>query len=309
MNTFFFLFTKLTPFYLIAVIGYLIAKVFKINIEKIGKIYLYILLPPVVFYGTQQVSLFSGEMVAPLLYFCIATFMAFTFLFIGKKFLKRSTAYLLAFTASVNNIGYIGIPLATALYGPKAVGPAALTIVGSQLYYNTFGYFIASRGHYSTKDALRNTIRLPSLYALFLGFLFQILYINFNSSIFYTVLNHYVTVYNFLGLMLVGIGIASITRESLDKMYLVFALGASIIIWPLIVGIIMYLDRTSLHLLSELGRKVLFLQALAPIGVNVITVASAVKLYPEKAALAVAISTISAIIYIPIMLSLFLQYI
>ncbi len=308
MTTFLFLFSKLTPIYLIAVAGYVIARIFKIKIEKVGKVLLYILLPPVVFYGVQEVPLFSADMLSPLLYFSIATCMSFTFLLIGKKVLKNNTAYLLAFTASVNNIGYIGIPLSVALFGTKSVGPAVLTIVGSQIYYNTIGYFTASRGNFSTREALIKTAKLPSLYALILGILFQIAHVNFAGSILATVLSQYVNVYNTLGLLIVGIGIASITKESMDKMYLAFSLIASIIIWPMIVFSIMYFDKTNLHLFSELGRRVLFIQALAPIGVNVITVSSAVKLHPEKAALAVAVSTISAVIYIPIMLALFLHF-
>jgi len=308
MNSFILLFIKLIPFYFIAFIGYLIARIFKINIEKIGKVYLYILLPPVVFYGVQQVSLFSAEMFAPILYFLIAAFMSLASFIIGKKLLKTDTAYLLAITASINNIGYIGIPLSVALFGTKAIGPAVLTIAGSQLYFNTIGYFIASRGNYSTREAFIKTIKLPSLYALILGVIVQLIHIDLSKSFLDTVLNQYVNIYNILGLLLVGVGVASIKKESMDKMYLALSLIASIIIWPLIVWSIMYFDKTYFHMFSQLGRRVLFLQSLAPIGVSVITVAAAVKLYPEKAALAVAVSTISAVIYIPIMLSLFLHF-
>ncbi len=308
MTTFIFLLIKILPFCLFGALGYILAKNIKLNFEKLAKFFIYIVSPPVVFYGTQQINLHSGELFLPIIYFILSSLLTLIFFFVGKKFFKDGTEYLLGLTVGINNVGNMGVPLAIAVFGSKALGPAVLILFGGILYGNTVGYFTASKGHYGTKDALINTVKLPTLYAFILGIVIHILGVVFTKSFINVILSDLVSIYSVLGLLIAGVGMASIKKESLDKTYLIISMIATNIVWPLVVFGLLIIDITNTHLLTDLGRKVSFLQSLMPIGINVISYAAITKIHPEKAALAVAVSTISAVIYIPIMLALFLRF-
>jgi len=309
MNTFFFLFFKILPFCFFALTGFITAKAIKINFEKLAKFFIYVLSPPVFFYGALQVNLHSGELFLPVIYFITQFVLAILFLFIGKRLFKDGTEYLLALTVGINNVGNMGIPLTIAILGPKSLGPTVLILFGSIFYSSTIGFFLASKGHYNTKEAFINTLKLPTLYAFMLGILLNAFRININYPVLRFVFSNIVNFYSVAGLFIAGVGIASIKKASLDKTYLALSLIAAHIAWPLAIMGILFVDMSTTHLLTQFVRKVFFLESLMPIGINVISYAALTKIHPDKGAVAVAISTILSLIYIPIMLSLFLPYI
>jgi len=150
-----------------------VAKYQKIPIEPISRLYFFIFLTVIIFYGAWKVPLFSGDMLIPVIYFFTAFFLAGLFLFIGKFFLKDKTLNLLGLTVGTGNVGNLGVPLSIALFDIQAAAPASLSVVGFILYVNTIGFFIALKGKYNTKQALIKIIKLPALYSFALGiFLF-----------------------------------------------------------------------------------------------------------------------------------------
>lgn len=308
MTTFLFLLSRFTPFYLIALVGYIAGKKLNIGINSISKIYFYIFQPVVVFYGTQQISIYSGDILLPAIYFLIATILTIFFLYIGAYFFKDSTKYLFALTGSVSNVGNFGLPLAIALFGIKAAAPAIFAVVGAQIHTFTVGYFVASKGNYSTKQSIIGILKLPSVYAFISGILLQLIHIDVAKNFIYGIATQFVSAYFITGLLIVGLGIAATKHKLLDKKYLTLSLIAAFVVWPITMVTFIFLDKSVLHLLSEFSRKILFIHSLAPIGINIIVLGSILKLHPEKGAVAVAISTLIALIYIPIMLSLFLHY-
>lgn len=72
VNLFFEILVKLLPFYLIAAAGLFLDKKFHISQEFLAKLFFYILMPVVVFYGVLKVPLFSGDILLPLIYFMAA---------------------------------------------------------------------------------------------------------------------------------------------------------------------------------------------------------------------------------------------
>ncbi len=307
MEVFLFTLSKLLPLYLVALIGYIAAKKLKLDFETLTRLFFYVFLPIVVFYGTYNTPIASGGLLLPLVYFVLATVISLVFLAIGKLYFKNKMAYLLSMTAGSNNIGNLGIPLSVAVFGTQAIGPAVMAVLGGTLWWSTLGFFIASKGHYSTKESLKRMVRLPALYAFTLGILFQLFSIPLESFPLTPIIDDFIHGYNILGFLIVGVGMAQITREAVDKAYLSLSLLAKFVAWPLLTGAIILIDSQTLRLLTPFMYKVFFLQSLCPIALNAINVASIVKLYPEKAALAVTVSTLLAIIYIPVMISIFIK--
>src|SRR5699024_9131290 len=82
--------------------------------------------------------------------------------------------------------GNYDAPVALFAYGTGAFDYAIIIIVIHCLIQNTLGIFIASYGSErstSIKEALMNTIKMPVLYGVILGILFQVLHIKLPTTI------------------------------------------------------------------------------------------------------------------------------
>ena len=79
------------------------------------------------------------------------------------------------------------------------------------------------------------------------------------------------------------------------------------IIWPLIVSALIYFDKSFFHIFPSGSYEVMLLMSITPIAANTVIFASELKVEPEKAAMAVFSSTVIALFYIPLVVSLFLD--
>src|SRR6185369_8361240 len=306
MNTFLLLLIKLLPYYFVIFLGYGIAKRFKINLEIISRFYIFVFLSPVVFYGVLKTPLFSGGMLIPAIFFFVSTLISIIFLFIGKSLWKDATANLLSFTSGTGNVGNFGVTLSISLLGLAATAPAIMVNVGVILYIQTIGFFIASKGKYSIKQSIINLAKLAPLYAFFIGIIAQVFAVHLTNTLndFFT---KFISFYNIIGFLLVGFGLAKITKESMDKLYIMLSLFSKFIVWPMVIAIIVFFDRNFFHLLNQLTYNVMLIQSITPIALFVISYSAVLKLYPEKASFAVFVSTIFSLFYIPLIVAIFIK--
>lgn len=307
METFFLIFSKLIPVYAVILVGFIEEKILKLSRDVISALYLYVLLPIVVLYAVANVPTFSDIILLPIVVFVSATVISYCFLFIGKYFYKNTTSSLLGFMAGTGNTGSIGVPLAIGLLGKNALGPAVVIHTSFLVYIYTVGFFMASKGKYSTKESIQKLIRLPTIYAFILGVLFQLLNIHIPKGAFGGIFDQFVDAYTIIVLMLVGISIATIKRESFDWLFISLSMVAKFIAWPAIILVILFLDTHLFHVFGQMTRQILFLVSFVPVAINTVSVATVLKLHEEKAAIAVFISTMFSLIYIPIMVALFIK--
>lgn len=307
MPAFFSLLEKILPFYIVLLIGFVAGRRLRLDMETLARVYLYVFLTPVVFYGVLKVPLFSGGMIIPLLFFLVSSIISILFLFIGKIFWKDQTANLLSFTTGTGNVGNFGVPLAIAVLGSAATGPAIMANVGVIFYVQTLGFFIASKGKYSIKQSLINLAKLFPLYAFLLGILAQLIGLNAQNPHISQALDPFVSAYNIVGFILVGVGLSQISKDSFDKLYVFLSLIAKFIIWPVALLIVIALDNAFFHAFSPLIDKVMILQAITPIALSIISYSTILKLHAQKAALAVFASTIFALAYIPLVASIIIK--
>jgi len=305
MEIFFTLLGKLIPLYVVIFLGYIAGRFLNVRKESIASLLIYIIAPIIVFHGVATTKLTPGVLSLPLLFFTIACILSLLFLWIGKSFWKDTTKNILAFTAGTGNTGYFGIPVALILFDESAVGFIVIAILGLMLYENSVGFFITARGHHTVKEALIKVVRLPTLYAFFLGVLVQLAAIPFGQAL-SDVMVSFRGAYSMLGMMMIGLGLASINRFSIDYLFLGLSFLAKFILWPLIMLLVIVFDNLWLRLYTPAIHKVLVLLSIVPLAANTVAFATELKAEPEKAALAVGLSTLFALFYIPLIAVLFL---
>jgi len=100
-----------------------------------------------------------------------------------------------------------------------------------------------------------------------------------------------------LQLMIYGMFIATIVRESLHLRHITLVQATKFLLFPLIVFcLVKYIN------LPDIAVQCLILQSLMPIAVNNMNIAALYDCYPQKVALHAVISTIVALFFLPFIL-------
>ena len=80
-----------------------------------------------------------------------------------------------------------------------------------------------------------------------------------------------------------------------------------LIFWPLFILAFIYLDKTFIHFLNDGFYSIMFLFSIVPLAGNTVTVATLLNVKPDKMSLAVFISTIISLFYIPFVMFLYMN--
>jgi predicted permease len=296
---------KILPLYFSIILGILSTSILKCNKDTVAKILLFILAPLIVFNATINVKLIPSVLFMPIFFFVLSSIMAFVLLSIFKNMWSDNTSNLLAFSTATGNTGNIGIPLAILFLEPKLVDVFIFTVLASILYQNSVGYYITAKGSFSAKESLRKVLKLPVIYAFILGISFNLLDIKI-PLMFVDYSNYLKGAYAILGMMLVGMGMEKIkTDNSLDKKFITYTLAIKFILWPTLILIFIFIDKNFIHFLNDGFYMVMFLFSIVPLAGNTVTVATLLNVKPEKMSLAVFISTLVSLFYIPLMIFLY----
>lgn len=306
MTVFLTLFVKILPLYISVVLGILGSAVLKCDKDTLAKIVLFLLAPLIMLNATLSVKLDFSVVFLPLFFFLFSTFLAFLLLFLFKRIWSDNTANLLAFSTATGNTGNIGIPLAIIFLDNHLVDIFIFTILSTMLYQNSIGYFITAKGNFTAKESLKKVLKLPVLYAFILGITLNLLGFKI-PEVLHDYTNYIKGAYAILGMMLLGMGMEKIkTNNSFDAKFLFISLFVKFVLWPLLILLYIYLDRNFFHLLNDGLYMVMFLFSIVPLAANTVTIATLLHVKPEKMSLAVFVSTLVSLVYIPLVLFLYM---
>ncbi len=307
MSIFLILLVKLIPLYLIILVGYLAGKYGNVAKESVATLLIYIISPAVVFYGVATAQLSFSLVSLPFLFFAIASLFCGVFYLAASCIWKGSEKNILAYAAGSGNTGYFGLPVALALFGDSALSLVVFSTLGFILYENSVGFYTIARGQHSAKDTVKKLLGIPTLYVFVLGLLVNILHISLPAQL-TEVLISFKGAYVVLGMMMVGVGLASITRASFDRLFMGFALCVRFVAWPVFAVGLIILDSRFFHLYNPGIYKIILLMAIVPLAANTVAFAAKLNTYPEKTAVTVLISTLLAAVYIPIFVALIFPF-
>lgn len=304
MPFFLLLLGKLVPLYLIIGLGYLGGKFLNAQKETVAALLIYIIAPVVVFDGVLRADLTASILVLPLFFLTTCSLLCFAWYRVGAYLWADATRNIFAFTAGTGNTGYFGLPVALAVLGPEYLSPVVLSTLGFLLYENTVGFFVTARGHHTVQESLHKVSRLPTVYAFVLALLAHALPFPLGEN-YQTVATSFRGAYSVLGMMIIGLGLADIQKVVFDGKFLGLTFAAKFIVWPLWIFLAILLDEATFGLFSNAEQKTMILMAIVPLAANTVAFASALRAEPEKASLAVLLSTLFALFFIPAIASVF----
>lgn len=285
-------------------VGWFLGKKLSLSSKDISALLVYVIAPFVIFYAIIQSpadwTFFKYSLAA----FTIATSMAILGLVFAKLFFQDSRVNLFGFAAGTGNTGYFALPLVLAIFDQQQVAIAIFIIIGITLYEFTVGYFITANGALSYKESLLKVIKMPIIYAAALGMLCKYLGLQF-GDIFLSFLANFKGAYSVLGMMTIGITIAQFSKLEIDWLFSSLSIFWKHLIYPLftlfLFIFIIPLDNKTLQVVA--------LMVATPMAGNVVIISNNLGLHPEKAATTVMMSTVLAIVSVPISLYFVLNFI
>jgi len=294
---------RLIPLYFIVATGFFAGRKLKIDRDSVAKLVIYVISPIVVFSNVSQIDLKTEYLAVPVAFALICSLIAVGFLALARAFGKTigapgSVGNLLAFSAGDANTGYFGVPIALILFGPNSIGIYLLFNLGFILYENTVGFYILARGTATVREALRRLVKLPPLYAFAgaiianrLGLKIEGVAADFSG--------YFRGAYSVLGVMLIGLGVAEVRTLKFDWRFTLSTFVAKFAVWPAIIGAFIVLDRAHFGIYDERTHQMMLLISACPLAANTVAFATLLKTEPEKAGVAVLLSTVFALFYIP----------
>lgn len=290
---------KILPMYFTLGLGFLAGRFLNVSRENVANLVIYII-APVVFTGT----LASGQLqikhlVLPLLTFFIGVVIAGITWVLASCFWKDGTRNLLSASLSVGNTGYFGLPLAMSIFSPSAVGLYVLANFGDVVLHSTVSYYIMARGRFSARQSLQRLFRLPMLYAVPLGIAWNFAGLTLPENVL-LLIGNFKGAYATLGMMIIGLALSSMENLRFDFRLLALSNFIRFIIWPALVLILIYIDKSWLHFFGETTYAIYILISVMPVAANATVFSSSLNVHPDKAAAIVLSSTLLALVVIPL---------
>lgn len=301
MSLFFIILLKVFPIYLNVILGFFSSKLLNVQRESVASLLIYILGPIVVFSATLSVKINFAVAILPIFLFIFCSVIAFISLYLFKNSWNDATGNILSFSAGTGNTGYFGIPLAIILFEPGLADIYIFTVLASLLYESTSGFYVTAKGNFTVAQSLKKMAKLPILYAFILGILLNIAGFEVPEVISsYT--SQFKGAYGILGMMMLGMGLTGLknSEDNFDIKFISITFFLKFIFWPLAILGCILIDKSFFNILNEDLYKVLFLFAIVPLAGNTVTLAVLLNAKPEKASLAVFLSTVVSVITIPL---------
>ncbi len=302
MDNFFQLTLRLLPFYLSVVIGYVAGRYLQISRESIGKLLLYVITPVVVFNAVLTSPLSAETLALPIVTFFLACVICLAFYVLAKSLWRDSTKNILAYAVGSANSGFFGLPVALVLWGNSIFNTVILCMLGWVVYDSTVGFWIAIKNDFTTRKALQKLLQLPSLYAILLAVILNMIGIQDLGTTYQSLVVAFQATFTLLGPMLIGIAIGHREKAIWDTKAIMLSFAFKFVLWPLAMAAILVVDSLYFHIFAAQTQQVLFLLSLVPFAANTVALASAFQLQPQKASTLVILGVLFASLYIPIVL-------
>ncbi|WP_100638295.1 AEC family transporter [Marinobacter salexigens] len=297
------LFIKLIPLYVTVALGWVAGRYLEASGKHIAGIMLYIVTPSVVFSGVMTAPLSPEVILLPFLVFGFAAALAVAHLRLARRVLTDGSASMIPLCVGSGNTGYFGVPVALLLFGEEGLAIYIVCMLGVTLFESSVGYYLAARGRHDLKDSLLRVAKLPSVYAFLAAVTLNLSGIGI-PDVFVPLFDNLRGAYSILGMMIIGMSISSFRGLAGNIRFTALAFFGKFVAWPVLATMFWWLDSQFLGVYEPAVHKAIFLISITPIAANTVVIATLLDTSPRQTAGTVMLSTLFALVFIPVMISL-----
>lgn len=290
------------PAFIIFGAGYIGQKLLNLDIKSVSTMALYLMLPFLTF-DTFYTSELNKEYLYMFILCILLSIVLMIITFISGKIVGADKADMSAIMLGTvfPNSGNYGAPIALFAFGTTAFKYAIIIMIIHSLIQTTVGIFIASYGSEKSttvKEALMNVVKMPVLYGVLLGILFQLLHIELPPTILEGV--------SLLGaasiptvMLILGMQLTEIKSEKFVYKYISTVTVIRMVVSPLVAIILV-----SFFPINDLLKNVFILLAAMPVAVNTTMLAVQFDTKPNFVSFTTLITTLVSLLTIPLVLFL-----
>lgn len=291
----------LFPVLLIFVSGFILQKIFHLDIKPISTMAVYLLLPLLVFdiFYKEAIDLSFYQVFAAAVIIMFALIVLVVLLVKCFRFDRASLSALLLSTVFPNS-GNFGIPVVLFAFGQKGLVYAMPMMIIHNVLMSTFGIYFAASGKGGLKTALRTVIAQPQNYAVILGILMQQFHIPLPANIFQSV--RYVSdaaipvVMVVLGMQLANVSLRQFKFGRISFVVLIRLFASPLIAWGICAAL----------RLNPLLTDVIVLLSAMPSAANTTLYAIQFNAQPKFVSSATFVTTVTSILTLAVLLNLLL---
>ncbi len=276
------------PVFLIILVGYIIGKYKKVNVQPMVDLIVYIAGPCLIFASVSRsdisLSDFFTMALGGISVILILAFLVFVILKLTGS--KRIGLYL---PMTIGNTGYLGYPVALFAFGVAGLSRAVVYDMMNSLFLYSIGIYIVHH-----KNEFREIFKIPLIYAVVIGLLFNIFKIGVPEMIFRPI--------EMIGLMTIPLALLILGY----KLTMIKVSSAKIAIFAslfrILGGFLVALFMVKVFSLTGLVRDVLLIQAAMPSAVMSMILCQKYNRDADLVASIIFVSTLMSIVSIPLIL-------
>ena len=303
MDIFILLLGSALPLLILIGLGYFAGKKFNVDTATLANIVIFIISPVVMFGAVARLPLEANYFILPLVIFIFAACLTLGVSAIAHKVLKDNISNLIGMSSATANTGYFGLPIILALFDSSNAGLYLLMTFALTINESSFAYYVGARGRHTIRESFIKVLRLPTLYALVLGLAVNLAGITM-PAIFNTYWDKFAGSWTIIGMMLLGVALSKYKLQ-INWVLLSSLSFTKFVIWPGFMLLLAFLDRQYFHFYDERIYKMLLVIGCVPVAANVVAFATHLDVKPGEAAVAVLITTLISVLYLPLMLFIF----
>jgi len=296
---------KMLPLYVTVALGWVAGRYLEASGRHIAGIMLYIVTPSVVFSGVMSAPLSAEVVLLPFLTFTLSTVVALAHRALGRRWIYDDSINIIPLSTGTGNTGYFGIPVALLLFGQEGLGLYIVAMLGTTLFETSVGFYLAARGREGVRACLLRVARLPSVYAFALAVVLNLSGFSI-PQVFEPLFDNLRGAYSIFGMMIIGMGIVSFRGLAGNWRFTALSFFGKFVSWPLAALSFWWLDGQFWGIYGPDVHRALFLVSITPIAANTVVIATLLDTAPRQAAGTALLSTLFALVYIPIMVAVFL---
>lgn len=291
---------QITPLLILVALGFISGRFLDVNLHSMAIIAIYILAPFVNFGALVQLNFTPHYIALPVFAFAVSVLIGVVMYKLGTHFWREKAANLIAMSAVTGNTGYFGIPIVLYLFGPEWLGVYLFMNLGLSISEIGLGYYFGARGEADVKGAVVKVLRLPVVHAIWVGLLANTAGFTMPQTML-TYWHHAIGAWIIIGMMLIGVALGKQEKLDINRRLMAWLYAPRFILWPLAGIAFVLLDMYVFRVYGAEVYTLVMIFSSVPLAGNTVAFAANLNLYPERAAAAVLISTVMAMLFLPLM--------